>query len=257
MGLTDWLDRTHVGDCRDLLRQMRRDGLRAQTCVTSPPYFRLRSYLPMDHPDQAREIGREDSPETYVAHLVEAFSAVRDILADDGTLWVVIGDTYAARRRGQASGAQAGPKHARAQAEAGGMLLTGDVKAKDLIGIPWRLAFALRDDGWFLRQDIIWAKTNPMPESVRDRCTRSHEYVFLFSKNARYRFDQAALREPASCPRGSGLTRPTRSPPGEFNRLRAHLHQIGPRETRNKRDVWAIASRPFTGSPSPSSRKRW
>jgi site-specific DNA-methyltransferase (cytosine-N4-specific) len=122
------------------------------------------------------------------------------------------------------------------------------VKPKDLIGIPWRLAFALREDGWFLRQDIIWAETNPMPESVRDRCTRSHEYVFLLARSARYRFDQAALREPASSPRGSGLTRPTRSPPGEPSRLRAHLHLIGPRETRNKRDVWAMAIPHCTGN---------
>ena len=231
MNRRDWLDRTHVGDCRDLLRQMNRDGVRVQTCVTSPPYFRLRNYLPMDHPDKIREIGREDSPDAYVAHLVEVFSAVRDVLADDGTLWAIIGDTYAARRSGQA----------------GGMSLAGGVKPKDLIGIPWKLAFALRENGWFLRQDIIWAKRNPMPESVTDRCTRSHEYVFLFSKNARYYFDQEALREPASCPRGSGNLRPARSPPGEFNRLRANLHRSGPRETRNKRDVWAIASQPFTG----------
>ena len=179
MGLTDWLDRTHIGDCRDVLRQMRRDGVRLQACVTSPPYFRLRSYLPMDHPDKAREIGGEALPETYVAHLVDVFRAVRDVLADDGTLWVVIGDTYAARRSWQAPGTQSGPKDGRAQAEAGGMFLAGDMKPKDLIGIPWRLAFALREDGWFLRQDIIWAKTTPMPESVRDRCTRSHEYSIL------------------------------------------------------------------------------
>jgi site-specific DNA-methyltransferase (cytosine-N4-specific) len=246
--MTDWLDRTHVGDCRDLLRQMRQDGVRVQTCVTSPPYFRLRHYLPDGHPDREREIGREDSPETYVDHLVEVFRAVRDILAGDGTLWVVIGDTYAARRSAQAPSTRGGPKHARAQGEAGGMALPeGGLKPKDLIGIPWKLAFALREDGWFLRQDIIWAKQNPMPESVTDRCTRAHEYVFLFSRAARYYFDQEALREPAACPRGPGHTRPVRCPPGEFHRLRAGLHEIGPRETRHKRDVWTIASRPFTG----------
>jgi site-specific DNA-methyltransferase (cytosine-N4-specific) len=170
-----WLDRTHVGDCRDLLRQMRQDGVRAQTCVTSPPYFRLRSYLPDEHPDKAREIGREDSPEAYVARLVEVFSAVRELLAEDGTLWVIIGDTYAARRSVQAASSRGGPKHGTAQGRAGGMRPSEGLKAKDLIGISWKLAFALRDDGWFLRQDIIWAKKNPMPESVTDRCIRAHE----------------------------------------------------------------------------------
>jgi site-specific DNA-methyltransferase (cytosine-N4-specific) len=251
MPMRDWLDRAHLGDCRELLRRMNRDGVRAQTCVTSPPYFRLRSYLPDDHPDKEREIGREDSPEEYVAHLVEVFRAVRDALSDDGTLWLVIGDTYAARRSWQAPSTQGGPKHSRAQGEAGGMSLTkgGSLKPKDLIGIPWRLAFALRDDGWFLRQDIIWAKKNPMPESVADRCTRSHEYVFLLTKSARYYFDQEALREPSAWPRGSGNLRPVRIPPGEEagGRLRANLHKIGPRLTRNKRDVWTVALRPFTG----------
>ena len=131
------------------------------------------------------------------------------------------------------------------------MSLAGSIKPKDLIGIPWQLAFALREDGWFLRQDIIWAKRNPMPESVTDRCTRSHEYVFLFSKNARYSFDQEALREPASCQRGPGNLRSVRRLPGECpgerNGLGANLHRIGPRAMRNRRDVWAIASRPFTG----------
>jgi hypothetical protein len=115
------------------------------------------------------------------------------------------------------------------------------------------LAFALRDDGWFLRQDIIWAKKNPMPESVTDRCTRSHEYVFLLSRNARYYFDQNALREPASCPGGSGHTRPVRNPPGDSGRMRGKLHHIGPCPTRNKRDVWTVASR-RTSLPYVSSR---
>jgi site-specific DNA-methyltransferase (cytosine-N4-specific) len=245
----DWLDRTHAGDCRDLLRRMNQDGVRVQACVTSPPYFRLRSYLPEEHPDKAREIGREDSPDAYIEHLVDVFSAVRDVLADDGTLWVVIGDTYAARRGWQAPSTRGGPKHAPAQGRAGGMRPGEGLKPKDLIGIPWRLAFALREDGWFLRQDIVWAKTNPMPESVRDRCTRSHEYVFLLSRSARYLFDQDALREPSACPRGPGNTRPVRIPPGgEGGRLRARLHRIGPREMRNRRDVWPVASRAYTGN---------
>jgi site-specific DNA-methyltransferase (cytosine-N4-specific) len=126
---------------------------------------------------------------------------------------------------------------------------------KYLIGIPWMLAFALRRDGWYLRQDIIWAKPNPMPESVRDRCTRSHEYLFLFlfSKSRRYHFDPDAISEPSSDPRGPGNLRPVRQPPGERNsgpngNLRGRLHKIGARSTRRKRDVWTIATRPFRGA---------
>lgn len=127
------------------------------------------------------------------------------------------------------------------------------LKVKDLIGIPWLLAFALRQDGWYLRQDIIWAKPNPMPESVRDRCTRSHEYLFLLSKSRRYHFDPDAISEPSVDPRGPGNIRPVRQPPGERmsgpnGNLRGRLHQIGNRKARRKRDVWTISNRPFHGA---------
>lgn len=249
-----WIDRTHAGDCRQLLREMRQDGVRVQTCVTSPPYFGLRQYLPSDDPAARWEIGRECSPQDYVSHLVDVFRSVHDLLADDGTLWIVIGDTYAARRTWQAPSTKGGRKHAAAQGAAGGMKLAGgDVKPKDLLGIPWMLAFALRSDGWYLRQDIIFAKRNPMPESVTDRCTRAHEYVFLLAKQRRYYFDHEAIREPSADPRGPGNIRPVRPPPGERlsgnnANLRGGLHLIHARATRNRRDVWTIASQPFHGA---------
>lgn len=222
-------------------------------CVTSPPYFRLRSYLPPDHPNKTLEIGSEATPEAFIARLVGVFRTVHRMLSDDGTLWIVIGDTYAARRSWQAPSTKGGPKHARAQAAVSGMQLGCGLKSKDLIGIPWMLAFALRRDGWYLRQDIIWAKPNPMPESVRDRCTRSHEYLFLLSKSRRYHFDPDAISEPSVDPRGPGNVRPVRQPPGERSsgpdgNLRGRLHQIGVQATRRKRDVWTIATRPSRGA---------
>ncbi|AIQ99641.1 putative methyltransferase [Citrobacter freundii] len=247
-----WLDRTHAGDCRQLLKRMHGDGVRVQMCVTSPPYFGLRSYLQDGHPDKHLEIGREVTTRAYIRDLVEVFRAVREVLVDDGTLWIVIGDTYAATRTWQAPSTRGGPKHAAAQQGAGGMRTGDGLKPKDMMGIPWALAFALRRDGWYLRQDIVWAKPNPMPESVSDRCTRSHEYLFLLAKNRRYYFDQDAIREPSVDSRGPGNTRPVSAPPGERAsgsnaNLRGSLHKIGARSTRNRRDVWTIASKPFRG----------
>lgn len=247
-----WQDQTHAGDCLDLLRHMHADSVQVQMCVTSPPYFGLRSYLPPGHPDKHLEIGSCRTPEQYIERLVGVFRAVRDVLADDGTLWIVIGDSYAARRTYQAASTKGGRKHGAAQAAVGGIWSAGDVKAKDMLGIPWMLAFALRRDGWFLRQDLIWHKPNTMPESVADRCTRSHEHILLLSKRSRYYFDQAAIREPSTDPRGPGNLRPVRQPPGERAtganaNLRGSLHKIGARTLRNKRDVWTVATRPFKG----------
>ncbi|CAB3648352.1 DNA-methyltransferase [Achromobacter pestifer] len=253
----NWLDRTHVGDSARLLRQMQADGVRVQMCVTSPPYFRLRSYLPPDHPDKALEIGIESTPGAFISSLVSVFREVRRVLAEDGTLWVNIGDGYTAT--GKSGGGKQGARWerygARAVGPRGGRWSPAPpgLKPKDLLGIPWLLAFALRQDGWYLRQDIIWAKPNPMPESVRDRCTRSHEHLFLLSKSKRYHFDNAAIREPSTDPRGPGNVRPVRQPPGERGsgpnaNLRGNLHRITARPTRNRRDVWSIASRAFKGS---------
>jgi len=173
---THWLDNTHAGDCLGLLQRMRDDGVRVQTCITSPPYFRLRSYLPSNHPDKPLEIGACETPERYIERLVQVFRAVREILADDGTLWIVIGDSYAGSRSARPGSTYIGGKHGVAQAAINRITPTGDIKAKDLLGIPWQLAFALRRDGWYLRQDLIWHKPNAMPESVTDRCTRAHEF---------------------------------------------------------------------------------
>ena len=186
----------HVGDCRDVLATLPAGSV--QCCVTSPPYFGLRDY---GHPGQ---IGLEETPDEFVAGLISAFDAVRRVLADDGVLWLNLGDSYANDGKW---GGSTGGKHVSSLHGDSGIgrqkRMTG-LKPKDLIGIPWRVAFALQADGWYLRQDIIWAKPNPMPESVRDRCTKAHEYVFLLSKGPRYYFDANAIAEglaPASVAR--------------------------------------------------------
>lgn len=157
-------------------------------CVTSPPYFGLRSYLPDDSPDKPLEIGLEETPDQYIERMVEVFRCVRDVLADDGTLWLNIGDTYATQggahggRNDNQSGVGAKRTHDNGGGDQQARRAPNGLKPKDLIGIPWMLAFALRADGWVLRQDIVWSKPNPMPESVKDRCTKSHEMIFLLSK---------------------------------------------------------------------------
>ena len=213
--------RVLVGDVRQRLAELQ--DCSVQTCVTSPPYWGLRDY---GHDGQ---IGLEQTPDEYVAELVEVFREVRRVLADDGTLWLNLGDTY-------------GP-------------------GKQLQGIPWRVAFALQSDGWWLRQDIIWAKPNPMPESVTDRCTKAHEYVFLLTKSARYYYDAAAIAEPflhgdmqreAKRRKAAGLLRT-----GEYmvgsgrNDGDSYTGGVGfasAKDTRNKRDVWTIATKPYAGA---------
>ena len=162
----------------------------AQTCVTSPPYYGLRDY------GNADQIGLEETPEQYVDKLVQVFREVKRVLKDDGTLWLNLGDSYAANRGYQVPQTKdVGTK--RSADDFNNMPMKANnlgCKPKDLIGIPWMVAFALRADGWYLRQDIIWAKPNPMPESVKDRCTKSHEYIFLLSKSQKYYYDSEAIR---------------------------------------------------------------
>jgi len=181
------------GDCRDTLKQF---DEKARCCVTSPPYYGLR-----DYGGESNQIGLEQSPEEYIQEMVNVFRLVRDNLTDDGTLWLNIGDSYYNYRPGKG---EALPKQSVSKTNQDlpqgsnprrGRRLEG-LKEKDLIGIPWMLAFALRADGWYLRQDIIWSKPNPMPESVRDRCTKSHEYIFLLSKSQKYYFDVNSIKEP-------------------------------------------------------------
>lgn len=243
------MNRVQFGDCRDTMRAWAAAGVKAQMCVTSPPYFGLRDY---GHDGQ---IGLEATPDAYVTAMVEVFRCVRDVLADDGVLWLNLGDSYGAR--------------------------------KQLLGIPWRVALALQADGWILRQDIVWAKPNPMPESVTDRCTKAHEYIFLLSKNERYFYDHEAVKEPASpasiarwdqdiegqigSDRVPGKTNGNmkavggRSKRDSFKRDDSKRSEAIPGQsvgthradreesewdtaTRNKRSVWTVATVPYKGA---------
>ena len=233
-----------IGDCRDIMRRWASEGVKAQTCVTSPPYFGLRDY---GHPGQ---IGLEQTPSVYVREMVEVFRCVRDVLADDGTLWLNIGDSYNNFRStmgpGQAVHGRALRGKPAPESKARGFQ---GLKEKDLIGIPWMLAFALRADGWYLRQDIIWHKPNPMPESVTDRCTKAHEYIFLLSKSQRYYFDSEAMQEPATgLPPGNTIPTKAARSGDEKHRTAANLHEIGARQTRNRRSVWTVATQPYSGA---------
>lgn len=191
--MNDWLNRCHFGDVRDVLGRMIAAGVKVNTIVTSPPYWGLRSYLPAGHPDKAREIGSEPTLAEYLKTMVGVFDLCHQVLADDGTMWVNMGDSYASTAGGYDPQGSNG-----INSQIGRAALRSGLKAKDLMGQPWRLAFALQDAGWYLRQDIIWHKPNPMPESIKDRCTKAHEYLFLLSKSERYYFDQGAIRTPLS-----------------------------------------------------------
>lgn len=196
----NWLNECHFGDCRETMRAMIADGVKVQTIVTSPPYWGLRDY------GVDGQIGQEPTLREFIATLTEVFELCRELLADDGTAWVNMGDSYCGNRGG-AWGPSEASTTARAMTKSrrrdDAPIPRSDVrveglKPKDLCGQPWRLAFALQDAGWYLRQDIIWHKPNPMPESVRDRCTKAHEYLFLLSKSEKYYFDQEAILEPVS-----------------------------------------------------------
>jgi DNA modification methylase len=292
-----------TGDCLNTLRTLPAESVHC--CITSPPYFGLRDYgLPPTHwpavefspmpglpviavPAQACCLGLESDPWAFIGHIVAVFREVRRVLRADGTLWVNFGDSYANDGKW---GGSSGGKHARALHGDTGIGRTKaqtGLKPKDMMGIPWRVAFALQADGWYLRQDIIWAKPNPMPESVTDRCTKAHEYLFLLSKSPRYYFDAEAMREPAvaQTPAGNGFAgrqggaahmpmsggagssepwRP-RSKRDTFKREGSKRAQAIPgqsvgthrpdraesefdTETRNRRSVWTVATRPFKGA---------
>lgn len=214
------------GDCREIMRKWSIDGIKAQTCVTSPPYYGLRDY---GHDEQ---IGLEETPEQYIETMVDVFRCVREVLADDGTVWLNIGDSWGSGKKYEG------------------------IKQKDLIGIPWMLAFALRADGWYLRQDIIWHKPNPMNESVNDRCTKAHEYIFLLSKKEKYFYDRESIREPIKSTttgkagvRRSGDSK-TRSRehwgvPHNPENVTVEYDEI---KGANKRSVWSIPTKPYKGA---------
>jgi DNA modification methylase len=219
-----------------------------QCVVTSPPYYALRSYLPDSHPDKYLEIGLEETPAEYIEKLVQVFREVKRVLRDDGSLWVNIGDTYANDRSwgGHSSG-----KHCKALHEVERPRRYTELPAKNLIGIPWRLAFALQDDGWILRSDIVWQKCNCMPESVKDRVTRSHEYVFFFSQQQKYYYDADAIAESSVSDHasGNGFKRASRlSYLDAYGAPRGNDREWQPVSTRNCRSVWTIPTEAFPGS---------
>lgn len=233
---TEWLNQCHFGDVRDVLRRMIADGVKVNTIITSPPYWGLRDY------GHAGQIGLEPTLPEFIAALVETFDLCRQVLADDGTAWVNMGDSYAQTggRGAQGSTSQRlGRSNVKAQMKGVSQRPPHGLKAKDLIGQPWRLAFALQDAGWYLRQDIVWHKPNPMPESVRDRCTKAHEYIFLLSKSERYYFDAEAIKERAAGAL-AGNTKPTKGARAYEQGAAAHrtaagLHQWAERQ-RSRRD---------------------
>ena len=222
-------------------------------CVTSPPYFGLRDY---GHDGQ---IGLEETPDAFVKKLVEVFSEVKRVIRNDGTLWLNLGDSYASFRDGKATpdttrGSSIGTLVSKGKAanRMSGSFTGTNVKHKDLIGIPWRVAFALQADGWYLRQDIIWHKPNPMPESVQDRCTKAHEYIFLLSKSAKYFYDIKSVMEPVASGTVARLSQPTISQqvgsdrvPGKTN---GNMKAVGSTETRNRRSVWTVTTKPYSGA---------
>lgn len=295
------------GDCRETMRRWKEQGVKAQTCVTSPPYYGLRDYgtakweggdamcdhradgerrqiphgdgRPVETDSYANvralipgaganfksicgkcgalriddQLGLEETPEAYITAMVEVFRCVWDVLEDDGTLWLNIGDSYNGSG-GQGTKPNIMSKEA-AEGRGGKAIKVDGIKPKDLIGIPWMLAFALRADGWYLRQDIIWHKPNPMPESVQDRCTKAHEYIFLLSKSQKYYFDNEAIAEPlATAPHKPGNNNAAARSAGPNDRG-GHSQWDDTKERvwckagyRNKRSVWTVTTKPYSGA---------
>lgn len=233
------------GDCIEQMRTLEPESV--QTCVTSPPYYGLRDY---GHEGQ---IGLERSPEEYVDRMVEVFREVRRVLREDGTLWLNIGDSYAAGGMSNPSNKSTlgGGRNLGASDYAIARRAAGNAKSKDLLGIPWMLAFALRDDGWYLRSDIIWHKPNPMPESVRDRPTSAHEHIFLLAKSQRYFYDLEAIQEPslsAGQARGGGKKYSADDAISAIgNSHNLDKYGVTP-ATRNRRNVWTVATQPYAGA---------
>jgi len=265
------------GDCRETMRRWAEQGVKAQTCVTSPPYWGLRDY------GHVGQLGLESTPEEYVAKMVAVFREVRRVLRDDGTLWLNLGDSYA-REGGNGAGVSrhwdgresdpGGQHDKRPNASKIGL------KQKDLVGIPWRVAFALQADGWYLRQDIIWHKPNPMPESVQDRCTKAHEYIFLLSKSQKYYYDADAIAEPVTDSTAIRLLQDIDNQRGSDrvpNKKNGTMKAVGGKKftsdmggggttfvghsgytkadgtsslkaTRNKRSVWTVTTKPYKGA---------
>jgi len=227
----------YKGDCRTVMANLPEQSVNC--CVTSPPYFGLRDY------GNDAQIGLEQTPEDYVAALVDVFRGVRRVLRDDGTVWLNLGDSYVGTGH---KGDYTDPKY---KGRNGQKIEVNNkvkgLKSKDLIGIPWRVAFALQEDGWYLRQDIIWSKPNPMPESVKDRCTKAHEYIFLLSKSPRYYFDNEAIKEQSKT---EPVLRDKMGEGYQANYPNGDRFSMGERvwgsELKNKRSVWTVSPKPFS-----------
>lgn len=302
------MNKIEFGDCREIMKRWIDEGVKVQTCITSPPYYGLRDYgtatweggdINCDHknaeinplkvggftgdrlrkengsenkkylklkeqcPDcgaikKDSQIGLEQTPKEYIDNMVDVFNHVKELLADDGTLWVNIGDSYSSHKDCKSIGQTLAKGTSRENAHAmelgksrvrdTKMLKSQGLKNKDLIGIPWMLAFALREAGWYLRQDIIWHKPNPMPESVTDRCTKSHEYIFLLSKSDKYYFDHLAIKEQGVTPAGTKGAKGSVERQGQFGvNARPPEYKIYD-GMRNKRDVWSVNVRPYKGA---------
>jgi DNA modification methylase len=243
------MNKIEFGDCREIMKRWKDESVKVQTVVTSPPYFGLRDY---GHDGQ---IGLEETVGEYVANIVDVFANVWNILEDDGTVWLNLGDSYYNYRpgKGQALNKQSVSNTnqdlpttcARRGNKQEGL------KEKDLIGIPWRVAFALQEFGWYLRQDIIWHKPNPMPESVRDRCTKAHEYIFLLTKKPQYYFNNEAIKEPAiHLNRTAGNKNPQKGTGEDKMEIRGGLLVAQQKiyEMKNKRSVWTVNVKPYKGA---------
>ena len=285
------MNKIEFGDCRETMRRWKEQGIKAQTCVTSPPYYGLRDYgtakweggddscehsisMPTKWNDPKRgtsvlrpetahrggsstnchkcgatrvdsQLGLEETPEEYIKAMVEVFRCVWDVLEDDGTLWLNIGDSYNGSG-GQGTKPNIMTKEA-AEGRGGKAIKVDGIKPKDMIGIPWMLAFALRADGWYLRQDIIWHKPNPMPESVQDRCTKAHEYIFLMSKSQKYFYDHESIKDPVKQDWGT-RDRSDGKYHNEGSGLQPHSGLEKSYEMANKRSVWTINTKPYAGA---------
>ncbi|MFM0218240.1 DNA-methyltransferase [Paraburkholderia caledonica] len=280
--MSNWIDQCHFGDCRDTMRAMIADGVKVQTIVTSPPYWGLRDY------GVDGQIGHEPTLREFIDTLTDVFELCRELLADDGTAWVNMGDAYAGSWGAQGRNGQMSDRsiisarqitEAQQRQTGTGARWRTELKPKDLMGQPWRLAFAMQDAGWYLRQDIIWHKPNPMPESIKDRCTKAHEYLFLMMKSERYHYDAAAIRTPFSPEtkaqsfdtmdfkhrdkyRGPGNVRPPKGQAEYESGAEEHRTKAGllayaekvrdaggmPEGGANRRSVWTIPTTPYPGA---------
>ena len=248
------------GDCLEVLRGFPDESINC--CVTSPPYWGLRSYLPSEHKDKSLELGCEKTPEEYVSNMVEVFREVKRVLRADGTCWINLGDSYAgsggAHKKHHAnpgisnSFKRNGVPHWGDLNQPGNYIAPKGMKPKDLVGIPWMVAFALRADGWYLRSDIIWHKPNPMPESVTDRPTKSHEYIFLLSKSQKYYYDHEAIGTPIKQDTVKRYERAWNGdgergfPNGPQNHIKKFMDPSNEKRLwANKKSVWTVNTRSF------------